>query len=385
VTVVRRALTEQDHNQIWLRWQQGWTLGRIGRSIGRHHGVVQQLVARTGGVRPPVRTRAADRLALVEREEISRGVAAGESARVIAGRLGRAPSTVTRELARNGGRREYRAQRAEAAAWQHAARPKPCRLALNPDLLEHVRTGLESQWSPEQIAGWLKVEFPDEPELWVSHETIYLSLFVQSKALLRKELTSQLRTKRVMRKAAAATPRGQGRGQIVDAIPISDRPAEVEDRAVPGHWEGDLLAGSGNTHIITLAERQTRFCQLIATPSKRTEDVITALIAHIQTLPEQLRLSLTWDRGLEMAEHKRFTIDTGVQVYFCDPKSPWQRGTNENLNGLLRQYFPKGTSLRPYSQHDLNEIAAKLNTRPRETLGFRTPARKFGELVALTP
>lgn len=208
---------------------------------------------------------------------------------------------------------------------------------------------------------------------------------MQSKALLRKELTAQLRTKRVMRKAAAASVRGQGRGQIVDAIPISERPAEVDDRAVPGHWEGDLISGSGNTHLITLAERQTRFCQLIVTPSKRTEDVIAALTAHIQSLPEQLRLSLTWDRGLEMAEHKRFTVDTGVQVYFCDPKSPWQRGTNENLNGLLRQYFPKGTSLRPYSQADLNEVALKLNTRPRETLGFRTPARKFGELVALTP
>jgi IS30 family transposase len=230
VKVVRRALTVQEQDEIWLRW----------------------------------------RLSLAEREEISRGVAAGESARVIAGRLGRAPSTVTRELGRSGGREAYRAQQAETAAWHRAVRPKPCKLALNPELLEHVQTGLESQWSPEQIAGWLKVEFPDEPELWVSHETIYLSLFVQSKALLRRELTAQLRTKRVMRKAAAASVRGQGRGQIVDAIPISERPAEVADRAVPGHWEGDLISGSGNTHIITLAERQTRFCQLIVTPSKRT-------------------------------------------------------------------------------------------------------------------
>ena len=219
----------------------------------------------------------------------------------------------------------------------------------------------------------------------MSHETIYLSLFVQSKALLRKEITAQLRTKRVMRKAAAASVRGQGRGQIVDAIPISERPAQVADRAVPGHWEGDLLSGAGNTHIITLAERSTRFCLLIATASNRSQDVVAALTAHIQQLPEHLRLSLTWDRGLEMAEHKQFTVDTGVQVYFCDPKSPWQRGTNENLNGLLRQYFPKRTSLRPYSQDDLNNIAVKLNTMPRETLGFRTPTRKFAELVALTP
>ena len=377
--VVRRPLTQRDHDEVWLRWRQGWTLGRIGRSMGRSTGTVQAIVARTGGVRPPVRTRAADRLSLAEREEISRGVAAGESARVFAARLGRAPSTVTRELERNGGRSGYRAQRAECRAWDRARRPKTCKLAGNAELAEHVETGLESQWSPQQIAGWLKVEFPDRPELRVSHETIYLSLFVQSKALLRKELTAQLRTKRVMRKAAASV-RGQGRGQIVDAIPISDRPAQVEDRAVPGHWEGDLLSGAGNTHIITLAERSTRFCMLIATASKRSEDVIAALTTHIQQLPEHLRLSLTWDRGLEMAQHKQFTVDTGVQVYFCDPKSPWQRGTNENLNGLLRQYFPRGTSLRPYSQDDLNHIAAKLNTRPRETLGFRTP-RKFADLL----
>ena len=379
--VLRRPVTQLDHDEVWLRWQQGWTLGRIGRSMGRSTGTVQGIVARTGGVRPALRTRAADRLSLFEREEISRGVAAGDSARAIARRLGRSSSTVTRELERNGGRDGYRAQRAEQHAWDRARRPKTCKLAGNAELAEHVETGLDSQWSPEQIAGWLKVEFPDRPELRVSHETIYLSLFVQSKALLRKELTAQLRTKRVMRKAAAASVRGQGRGQIVDAIPISERPAEVEDRAVPGHWEGDLLAVAGNTHIITLAERSTRFCLLIVTPSKRSEDVIAALTAHIQQLPEQLRLSLTWDRGLEMAEHKQFTVDTGVQVYFCDPKSPWQRGTNENLNGLLRQYFPKGTSLRPYSQDDLNEVAAKLNTRPRETLGFRTPARKFAELL----
>ena len=379
--VVRRPLTQRDHDEVWLRWQQGWTLGRIGRSTGRSTGTVQSIVARTGGVRPRPRTRAADRLSLFEREEISRGVAASDSARAIARRLGRSSSTVTRELERNGGRDDYRAQRAEQHAWDRARRPKTCKLGVNAELAEHVETGLDSQWSPQQIAGWLKVEFPDRPELRVSHETIYLSLFVQSKALLRKELTAQLRTKRVMRKAAAASVRGQGRGQIVDAIPISERPAEVEDRAVPGHWEGDLLAGAGNTHIITLAERSTRFCQLIVTPSKRSEDVIAALTAHIQQLPEQLRLSLTWDRGHEMAEHKRFTVDTGVQVYFCDPKSPWQRGTNENLNGLLRQYFPKGISLRPYSQDDLNDIAAKLNGRPRETLGFRTPARKFAELL----
>lgn len=268
--VVRRPLTQRDHDEVWLRWRQGWTLGRIGRSMGRSTGTVQAIVARTGGRTPPVRTRAADRLSLAEREEISRGVAAGESARVIAARLGRAPSTVTRELERNGGRSGYRAQRAECRAWDRARRPKTCKLAGNAELAEHVETGLESQWSPQQIAGWLKVEFPDRPELRVSHETIYLSLFVQSKALLRKELTAQLRTKRVMRKAAAASVRGQGRGQIVDAIPISDRPAQVEDRAVPGHWEGDLLSGAGNTHIITLAERSTRFCMLIATASKRS-------------------------------------------------------------------------------------------------------------------
>lgn len=316
---VRCPLTQRDREQIWELWRPGWTLGRVDRHLGRSTGSVQQVVAATGGVRPPVRCRAEGRLTRAEREEISRGLAAGETARSIARRLERAPSTITREIAANDGRRNYRADRADQRAWEQTRRPKPYKLALSAEPLERVGTGLESQWSPEQIAGWLRVEFPEWPEMWVSRETIYVSLFVQAKALPRKELTAQLRTKRVIRRPARGTARGKGRGQIVDAIPLSERPADVEDRAVPGHWEGDLLSGAGNTHIITLAERSTRFRQLIATPSKRSEDVIDALTAHIKKLPEQLRLSLTWDRGLEMAEYKRFTVDSGVQVYFCDP------------------------------------------------------------------
>jgi IS30 family transposase len=320
-----RALTEEDKKAIWDGLKAGGTLGRVARGLGRNTTVVQQFVARTGGIRPPVRCRAADRLTAADREELSRGLAAGLSLRSIAAGLGRAPSTVSREVKRNGGRSRYRAAWADAAAWDRARRPKPCRLAGNERLRAAVVDGLTQQWSPQQIAGWLREEFPDDPEMWVSHETIYLALFVQSKGLLRKELTGQLRTGRVIRRAAKSSVRGQGRGQIVDALHISERPAEAEDRAVPGHWEGDLLAGGGNTHIATLVERSTRFCMLVKVPSKRTDDVVAALTAKIQDLPEQLKRSLTWDRGLELAAHKTFTVGTGVTVYFCDPKSPAAR------------------------------------------------------------
>ncbi|MCW2667903.1 MAG: Integrase, catalytic region, partial [Frankiales bacterium] len=330
---MRRALTEQDVTAIWDGVKAGGTIGRVARSLGRNNSTVQAVLVRSGGVRPPVRRRGPDRLTLVEREELSRGLAAGLSLRAIAGQLGRSPSTLSREVSRNGGRRRYRAAKADQAAWTRAARPKPSKLELDPELREQVQEGLELQWSPEQIAGWLRASFPDRPERWVSHETIYLALFVQSKGRLRKELTAELRSGRVIRRGAKASVRGQGRGQIVDAISISERPAEAVDRAVPGHWEGDLLAGGGNTHIATLVERTSRFCLLVKVPSKRTDDVVAALTAKVQDLPEQLKRSLTWDRGLELAAHKQFTVDTGVQVYFCDPQSPWQRGTNENTNG----------------------------------------------------
>jgi IS30 family transposase len=381
VVVVGRAFTSQDEQQLWLALRSGMSMSRAARSIGRSPGSAWLVVSRTGGVRPPVRRRAADRLTLVEREEISRGLAAGESLRVIAGRLGRPASTVSREVARNGGRGRYRAQRADRAAWVRASRPKPSKLAGNADLRQAVSVKLGERWSPEQIAGWLREQYPSQPEMWVSYETIYLALFVQAKGLLRKELAGHLRTGRVIRRAASASVRGQGRGQIVDALHISERPAEADDRAVPGHWEGDLLAGSGNTHIATLVERSTRFCMLVKVPSKKTEDVVAALTVKVQELPDQLRRSLTWDRGLELAAHKQFTVDTGVQVYFCDPKSPWQRGSNENLNGLLRQYLPKGMSLRAVTQEQLDAIAAQLNGRPRKTLGFVPPSRKLSELL----
>jgi IS30 family transposase len=318
---------------------------------------------------------------VTEREEISRGLAAGESLRCIAGRLGRNPSTVCREIGRNGGRRGYRAAAADAAATARAERPKRCKLAMNERLRAAVEDKLELQWSPQQIAGWLREEFPTEPEMRVSHETIYLSLFVQSRGALRKQLTAELRTRRSMRHGGRQSDRGQGRGKIVDAIPISERPAEVNDRAVPGHWEGDMLGGAANTWIATLVERQTRFVMLVKLEAKSTRVVIDALTRKVQELPHQLMQSLTWDRGTEMADHKRFTIDTGVTVYFADPKSPWQRGSNENTNGLLRQYFPHGTNFRSITQQQLDEVAHRLNGRPRQTLGFRTPSEKLSELL----
>ena len=376
-----RPMTQQEQDEIWDLVMAGGTFGRVGRQLGRNFGVVAALVARTGGVRPSKRSRAVSRLSFQDREDIAAGVAAGDSVRAIARRLSRPPSTISRELARNGGRKKYRPSTAERATWARAARPKPSKLALNARLREQVIEGLKLQWSPEQIAGWLPVEFPTDPEMRVSHETIYLSLFVQSKGLLNKELTKELRSGRVIRRAGRISVRGQGRGQIVDALPISDRPAEADDRAVPGHWEGDMLSGGGNTHIATLVERTSRFVLLVKLENKTTDAVIAALTHQIQQLPEQLKRSLTWDRGLEMAKHKQFTVDTGVQVYFCDPQSPWQRGTNENTNGLLRQYLPHGMNLKDVTQDQLNEIAARLNDRPRKTLGFMPPSRKLSEVL----
>ena len=368
--------------EIWRLVRAGVSFRVIGRQLGRSDASIHQYVGLTGGIRPRERTRAAVRLSACEREEISRGLAAGESLRCIAGRLGRAPSTVSREVARNGGHRRYRAADSDRVAWARASRPKRCKLASNQRLREAVAGKLGEDWSPQQISGWLVREFPDEPEMRVSHETIYLTLFVQSRGSLRRELATHLRTRRMMRRSKTHTARGHGRGQIVDAIAISERPAEVEDRAVPGHWEGDLLIGSGRSQIATLVERSTRFVMLVRLPNGRsTEHVVDALAAHVQTLPNQLRRSLTWDRGLELADHKRFTIDTGVKVYFCDPKSPWQRGSNENTNGLLRQYFPKGTSLAGFTQEQLDEVAAKLNGRPRQTLAWMTPSEKLDEVL----
>ena len=376
-----RPLTAQDKDEIWDLVMAGGTHGRVGLQVGRHTGVVRDLIASTGGVRPPSRCRAPNRLTVADREDIAGGVAAGLSVRAIARGLGRPASTVSRELSRNGGPQGYRPSVADQAAWDRAARPKTCKLARNLVLREHVVEGLGLQWSPEQIAGWLRVEFPDDAELRVSHETIYLSLFVQSKGLLNKELCKELRSGRGVRRAGRISVRGQGRGQIVDALHISERPAEADDRAVPGHWEGDMVSGSGNTHVATLVERTSRYVQIVKLENKTTDCVIAALTGRIQMLPEQLKQSLTWDRGLEMAKHKQFTVDTGVQVYFCDPKSPWQRGSNENTNGLLRQYLPHGMNLKDITQDQLDDIAHRLNSRPRKTLGFMTPSRKLSELL----
>jgi IS30 family transposase len=373
----RTLFTPRQRAELWERWKSGQCVADIARSLGRRNkSGVYRILAVNGGIAPAPRQRAPAALRLEEREEISRGVAAGRSIRRIAQDLGRAPSTISREIRRNGGGSAYRASEADRRAWERALRPKPCRLARHAGLRWRVAQKLALQWSPEQISGWLKRQFPADQSMQVSHEVIYRSLFIQTRGVLKKELMAHLRTARQMRQAKGGTTKS-GLGQIVDTVSIRERPAEAEDRAVPGHWEGDLLTGANNTHIATLVERHTRFTMLLRIPSKDTATVVTALGKHVRKLPQELRRSLTWDRGKEMADHKSFTIATNVQVYFCDPRSPWQRGSNENTNGLLRQYFPRGTDLSQFSQAHLNKIALRLNQRPRKTLGFETPADKL--------
>jgi len=369
---------------MWDRWQQGDSLHTIACLFDRGHSSIQRILGETGGIRPAEKKRSSLTLKLSEREEISRGIAAGHSFRSIAEALSRAPSTVSREVNRNGGRRRYRASKADQAAWDRAQRAKTCKLVENRALARIVAKKLQLNWAPEQIAGWLKRTYPDDERYQVSHETIYRSLFIQARGALKKELLQHLRRKRVMRRSRHHTQKTEDHGRITDAISISERPASVEDRAVPGHWEGDLISGTRNTHIATLVERHTRYVMLAKVKGKDTETVINALIKQAHKLPKELYKSLTWDRGKEMADHKRFTLATDVKVYFCDPKSPWQRGSNENTNGLLRQYFPKGTDLSVHSQAHLNKVARQLNERPRKTLGFYSPAEKFGECVAST-
>jgi IS30 family transposase len=381
----RPGLSPEQKRELWSRWKAGESLSEIGRALGKQPGSIHGVVASNGGYVPAVRRRSARVLTITEREEISRGLAEGASLRRIAGRLHRAPSSISREVARHGGRHRYRAARAEQRAWDRARRPKPCKLAAVPRLGELVAGKLAEEWSPEQISGWLARTYPGEQDLQVSTETIYRSLFVQARGVLRKELTAHLRTRRTMRRSGQATRSGQGRGGIVDAVSIRERPAEASDRAVPGHWEGDLLAGSANTHIATLVERQSRYVLLVKVDGKDTTTVVDALTAQVQTLPAKLQASLTWDRGMELADHRRFTVATDVAVYFCDPRSPWQRGTNENTNGLLRQYFPRKTDLSVHSQADLDAVAARLNTRPRKTLRYETPAARLATAVASTP
>ena len=370
----RRGYSAAERKELWDRWKRGESISDIGRALDRAPATIHWTIRQYGGVVPRERRRSRLALTLCEREEISRGVAAGESARRVAARLGRSPSTVSREISRHGGRRRYRAAVADKRAWQSARRPQSCKLACNRALSALVAAKLAEDWSPEQIAGWLKTRFPLDQTMRVSHETIYLSLFIQARGALKHELVAHLRRTRSIRRPRCAKRLYSGQGQIVGAVSIRERPAEAEDRAVPGHWEGDLLAGAANTHVATLVERHSRFLMLVAVEGKDTRSVTRALSRQVRRLPQQLRSSLTWDRGAEMAEHARFTIATDVKVYFCDPQSPWQRGSNENTNGLLRQYLPKGTDLSKLTQPQLDTIAAKLNTRPRETLGFKTPA-----------
>lgn len=376
-------VTNAERVEIRRRIGAGEGRRSIAVALGRHKATVTRVLRESGGIAPREVARSTLRLSAAEREEISRGLRADVSLRSIARSLGRSPSTVSREVARNGGRRRYRAWRAELARDRRARRPRTAKLATNRRLRTEVERLLLLRWSPEQITARLRHDHPDEPEMWVSHETIYASLFVQGRGALRRELAACLRTGRARRRAHGRVVAG---GEIRDMVLISERPAEVADRAVPGHWEGDLLVGRDNKSAIgTLVERRTRYVLLVALPGGRSaEHVRSALAARILTLPDQLRRTLTWDRGKEMAEHVRFTVDTGVAIYFCDPRSPWQRGTNENTNGLLRQYFPKGTDLTAYDQTYLDRVAAELNGRPRRTLGWMTPCEALAEIVAMT-
>ena len=380
----RRGFTAAERTELWDRWQRGESLKAIGRAFGKPSSSIYVQLAPHGGIRPAPRRRSRLALRLSERETISRGIVAQRSIRSMARLLGRTPSTVSREIRRNGGYDRYRAAPADEQAWVRARRPKRCKLALSPWLRRVVARQLRLSWSPEQIAGWLQRAHPGQEAYQVSHETIYRSLFVQARGVLKKELLQHLRSKRTIRRSKQATGKGDGRGQIKDIVSIRDRPASVEDRAVPGHWEGDLLSGSKNSYIATLVERHTRYVMLAKVANKDTQTVVSALIKQAKKLPSELYKSLTWDRGKELADHRRFSLATDIDVYFCDPQSPWQRGSNENTNGLLRQYFPKGTDLSVYSQAHLNKVARQLNERPRKTLEFETPAERFNACVAST-
>jgi IS30 family transposase len=380
----RIGFTPAQSTELWDRWRKGEGLTAIGRLLGKPSSCIFNHLRPSGGIRPPPRRRSRLVLSLAEREEISRGLVAGRSLRSMAQALGRSASTLSREIARNGGSQRYRAALADKRAWKQALRPKPCKLAMHAQLRQAVAAKLALEWSPQQIAGWLKWTHPGNEARQVSHETIYRSLYVQARGVLKKQLIEHLRSQRPIRRSRHATQKGDQRGRIANAVSIAERPASVEDRAVPGHWEGDLLCGSKNSFIVTLVERRTRYVMLAKVPNRETKTVVNALIKQARKLPDELYKSLTWDRGKELADHRRFTMETNVAVYFCDPQSPWQRGSNENTNLLLRQYFPKKTDLAPHSQAYLNRIARRLNERPRKTLDFHTPAERFSECVAST-
>ena len=376
--------TPAQRAEMWDRWQRGESMSSIGRAFGRESSSVYSVISPTGGIRPAKRKRSRLALSLGEREEISRGIVSQLSIRTIASQLGRSPSTISREIHRNGGYHAYRASQADQQAWERSKRPKPCKLACYPALSRIIANKLKLFWSPEQIAGWLKRTYPEDESYQVSHETIYRSLFIQARGVLKKELQQYLRSKRSIRRSRQASLKDDGLGGMPGAVSIRERPASVEDRAVPGHWEGDLIEGSNYSCIATLVERHSRYVMLVKLQNKKTETVIAALIKQARKLPDELYKSLTWDRGTEMKAHQKFTLETDIKVYFCDPQSPWQRGSNENTNRLLRQYLPKGTDLSIHSQAALNKIARQLNERPRKTLDYQTPADKFNACVAAT-
>jgi len=379
-----KRLSPTDIDELWSRWRRGETSVQISAVLGCDRETVTWHVDRAGGLRPRARRRAARHLTLAEREEISRGLAVGDGVRALARRVGRSPSTVSRELARHGGAAAYRAAAAEAAAWANGRRPKRTKLARTPRLRRVVERRLRTEWSPQQIAAWLKHTYPDDLTMQVSHETIYQALYVQARGALKRQLVAHLRRGQRYRRPRAAARAERGPGRLVDTVPIAERPPSADARAVPGHWEGDLLLGKRGTQIATLVERRSRFVLLERLPAADSAAVVTALARRVRRLPAALRQSLTWDRGKEMAQHRRFTVATDVQVYFCDPQSPWQRGSNENTNGLLRQYFPKGTDLGRLTQRQLDAVARKLNTRPRQTLDWKTPAEVYEASVAST-
>ena len=382
--VIRPYLSSAEREQIWVRWRGGEPIWKIALSLDRTSRTVCDELDRGGGISPSPRRRAPRTLSLHEREEISRGLAAQRSLRSIARSLRRSASSISREVRRNGGAGAYRAGRADQRAWHRARRPKACLLARSSRLRQCVAEKLQLQWSPQQIAAWLVRHYPSDHSMRVSHETIYRTLFVQARGALKRELTAHLRSHRKRRGARHVEGAGARGGSIVGELSIRERPAEAEDRAVPGHWEGDLLCGSNGSQIATLVERHSRFVMLQKIPDKNSVRVARALARKIKQLPKALRRSLAWDRGIEMASHRQFTLATDVKVYFCDPYSPWQRGSNENTNGLLRQYFPKRRDLSGYTQAQLDEIADRLNGRPRQTLGWQTPSERFAETVAST-
>ena len=377
----KRNFTEYQKNAIWSLWSQGKSLSEIGRQINKHAGSIFCFLQKYGGIKPvkPARSRRA--VTLFEREEISRGLSANLSIRMIAKNLNRPPSTISREINRNGGIIKYRAICADKQTWIRAKRPKECKLQVNTKLNNIIADKLSNKWSPEQISGYLKRTYPNDTAMYISHESIYKTLFIQSRGSLKKELLQHLRTKRVMRQSKKFNTKGNARGGIIDAVSIHDRPKDIDDRTIPGHWEGDLICGSNKSFIATLVERTSRFTLLVKLQGNDTTSVVSAITNKIIELPSQLKKSLTWDRGMELAKHKKFTVDTEIKVYFCDPQSPWQRGTNENTNRLLRQYMPKKTDLSVYNQSELDQIAKELNERPRKTLSFLSPADKLNEVL----